>query len=89
MASGKALISSRVEDGVIREAQLPFLSLPANSGKELASKIIELVDSSDLRENYARLGRAYYEQHLSNARAVDELYALLRSNLIKAGKAQA
>lgn len=89
MASGKALISSRVEDGVVREAQLPFLSLPTNSGQELASKIIELVDSSDLREKYAQLGRAYYEQHLSNARAVDELYALLRSNLIKVGKAQA
>ncbi|PCI78888.1 MAG: hypothetical protein COB20_05990 [SAR86 cluster bacterium] len=83
MACGKALISSRVEDGVIREPTMPFLALSSNSGQELASKIIELVDSSELREKYAQRARTYYEQHLSNERAVDELYVLLQLNLAK------
>lgn len=86
MACGKALISSRVEDGVISESSMPFLALSNNSGEELASKIIELVDSSELRENYAQRARTYYEQHLSNEHAVDGLYALLLSNLAKVGK---
>jgi glycosyltransferase involved in cell wall biosynthesis len=86
MACGKALISSQVEDGVIRESNMPFLALSKNSGQELASKIIELVDSSELREKYAQRARTYYVQHLSNERAVDELYALLLSNLGTVGR---
>jgi len=81
MACGRALISSRVEDGVIGESDLPFLALPINSGQELANRIMELVDSSELRENYALKSRAYYVQHLSNKRAVDELHALLLLSL--------
>lgn len=86
MACGKALISSRVESGVIRESDMPFLALPSNSGQELASKIIELIDSSELRERYAQKAKTYYEGHLSNERAVDGLYSLLLSNLSKTGK---
>ncbi|MFT7471631.1 MAG: glycosyltransferase involved in cell wall biosynthesis [Kiritimatiellia bacterium] len=86
MACGKALISSRVEDGVIRESDIPFLALPSNSGQELASKIIELVDSSELREKYSQKARTYYEQHLSNERAVDGLHSLLLSHVTKTVK---
>ena len=82
MACGKALISSRVEDGVIRESNMPFLALSSNSGQELASKIVEMVDSSEHREKYAQRARAYYKRNLSNERAVDELYALLLSELV-------
>tara|TARA_B110000858_G_C17810153_1_gene480721 strand:- start:18044 stop:19204 length:1161 start_codon:yes stop_codon:yes gene_type:complete len=87
MACGKALISSRVESGVIEESNMPFLALSSNSGQELASKIIALLDSNELREKYAQRARVYYERHLSNERAVDELYALLLSNLAKVGEA--
>lgn len=87
LACAKALISSQVEDGVIRGAEMPFSALSSNSGQELASKIIELVDSTELRESYAQRARTYYEQHLSSEQAVGELYALLLSNLSKRGKA--
>ncbi|MFT6823874.1 MAG: glycosyltransferase involved in cell wall biosynthesis [Pseudohongiellaceae bacterium] len=85
MACGKALISSRVDDGVIRESDMPFLALPSNSGQELASKIIELIDSSELREKYSQKAKTYYAQHLSNERAVDGLHSLLMSNIAKVG----
>ena len=83
MACGKALISSRVDGGGMREAEMPFLALSSNSGEELASKIVDLLDSSELREKYAQRARAYYESYLSNMRAVDEFYTLLLPNLHK------
>jgi len=86
MACGKALISSRVEDGVIGVSNMPFLAPSSNTGQELASKIIELIDSSERREKYAQASRAYYEQHLSNERAVDRLHSLLLPNLSKVGE---
>lgn len=89
MACGKALISSRVEDGVIRESDMPFLALPSNSGQELASKIIELIDSSELRKKYSQKAKTYYKQHLSNERAVDGLHSLLLSHITKAAKTKA
>ena len=81
MACGKALISSRVEAGVIKESVMPFLALSNNSGQELANRIIELVDSNELRDEYAQRARIYYEKCLSNAQAVDEFYSLLLAKL--------
>lgn len=81
LASAKPVISMEVQDTVIQESVIPFLSILQNSGAALADQITQLADSPKLREELGSRARGYYERHLSNSKAVDDFHRLLCQEL--------
>ena len=72
---GRAVITG--ETLWLRESAQPpheaFASVPVNEAAALAAKIIQLADAPMLREKLAENSHQFYESHLSNQAALEQL----------------
>ncbi len=57
----------------------PFVMTPTGNPKALAEAILSLAEDVEARETYARSGRSFYDQHLSNAISVQAILNEMRT----------
>lgn len=78
LACGKPVISLKPDSDVIAAQESPFIAVDEVSGEALAEELIKLAESKSSRMSYAKSGRHYYENYLSNSQALDSFYKLLQ-----------